>query len=300
MFEKQFVDWIAHRTPPSKETLIAVGDDACLIAGTNDGTVVTTDTLCDQVHFDTETHSLSRIGRKCLAVSISDVLAMGAKPAQALLTFFFPKSWSLDQAQEIYLGVEALANAHGISIVGGDTNRYEGPLIVGSTVLGHVTPSKCWRIDGAKTGDVILVTGDFGGSILGKHLDFAPRTTWVQIVAQDYSVHAATDITDSLSLDLDYLLRQSQRGAEIYAEKIPISSAAQTLSKQTSKSPLEHALTDGEDFELSLCVSNETANQLVEKFSEVVTPIGVVTQSMGMVLFDGEDKTVLKPDGFVH
>lgn len=300
MFEKQFIEWISNRSATSKETLIAVGDDACLLAVSDIETVVTTDTLCDQVHFDINQHSLHRIGRKCLAVSVSDVLAMGAQPTQALLTFFFPKSLSLEDAQEIYCGAESLALTHDVQIVGGDTNRYEGPLIVGSTLFGKVSKSRCWRIDGAQIGDSILVTGELGGSIQGKHLDFVPRTDWVQDVSKNFSIHAATDISDSLSLDLDYLLKQSQKGGEIIADRIPVSAAAHRLSKQTSKSPLEHALGDGEDFELLFCVSKETAEAITHTYPNELTEIGYVTDQPGLVLVDGTQRRALKPSGYIH
>lgn len=300
MFEKEFVDWIASRTSQSENTLISVGDDACLLGPNNQGTVVTTDTLCDQVHFDTNIHSLDRIGRKSLAVSISDVLAMGANPQHALLTFFLPKSMTLEQAQDLFLGAEKLAKAHGVEIVGGDTNRYAGPLIVGSTVLGQVVPEKTWRVDNAQTGDSILVTGTLGGSILGKHLDFEPRTQWVQTVAANFEIHAATDVTDSLSLDLDYLTRKGQKGAEIYADQIPVAEDATKLSKESGRSPLDHALTDGEDFELLLCVSDSTATQLEKQFGDIVTQIGKIVSEPGLTLVDKDTRSVLEPRGYVH
>lgn len=300
MFEKELVDWIAGRTSNSKSTLIAIGDDACLLGPNDRGTVVTTDTLCDQVHFDATKHSLHRIGRKSVAISISDVLAMGAKPEQALLTFFLPKSLTMEQAQELFLGAESLASAQGVEIVGGDTNRYDGPLIVGSTLLGRVEPSKAWRIDGAQSDDAILVTGKLGGSILGKHLDFEPRSKWVQEVAAEHEIHAATDITDSLSLDLDYLLQKSNKGAEIHADQIPIAEDAITLSSQSGKSALEHALTDGEDFELVLCVSESIADELRCKFGDVVTRIGTVVSQSGLTLIDGDSRRTLQPKGYVH
>ena len=170
----------------------------------------------------------------------------------------------------------------------------------GSTLLGRVAPLKTWRIDGAQTGDAILVTGELGGSILGKHLDFKPRTRWVQTVAESFEIHAATDISDSLSIDLDYLARQSQQGAEIFADQIPISSDAHLLSQQSGRSPLEHALTDGEDFELLLCVSDSTASDLIQQFGDVLTRIGTVINQPGLMLVDGETRNVLQPEGYVH
>jgi thiamine-monophosphate kinase len=299
-FEKQFVDWISGRAHVSDTTLIGVGDDACLLASSKLATVVTTDTLCDQVHFDLSQHSLERIGHKSLAVSISDVLAMGAKPIHAVLTFFLPKTLTLEEAKELFLGAERLAKSQGIEIAGGDTNRYDGPLIVGSTVLGQVRPERAWKIGSAQANDTILVTGEFGGSILGKHLDFVPRTDWVQIISKEFDIHSATDVTDSLSLDLGYLLEQSQLGAELVSESIPIAEAAHQRAAETGGCPLDHALTDGEDFELILCVSQQTATQMLQKHAGELTEIGRVVDQPGLILVTDGQKKRYEPGGYVH
>ena len=280
--------------------MIAVGDDACLLSTSEAATVVTTDTLCDQVHFDTTRHALERIGHKCLAISISDVLAMGALPTQALLTFFLPKTFTFEQAQQIFLGAESLAKRHHIEIVGGDTNRFDGPLIVGSTVLGRVAPDQVWGISSAKVGDMLLVTGDFGGSILGKHMDFEPRTAWIQEVAHEFRINAATDVSDSLSLDLAYMMTQSKLGAELNAEAIPIAKAAKELALQSGRRPLDHALTDGEDFELLLSMDPTNAADLLKQYPEMVTAIGQVVSTPGLTLISGKQRTPLKPSGYIH
>ena len=300
MFEKEFVSWIESRNRARASVLVDVGDDACVIAPHEFASVVTTDSLCDRVHFDTREHSLERIGRKSLAVSISDILAMGARPAQAVLTFFLPRSFTLSDAQQVYLGAEEVAAANGVAITGGDTNRYDGPLIVGSTLIGYVSPERIWKIDGAKIGDSILVTGSLGGSILGRHLDFQPRTEWVQKIADKYTINAATDITDSFSLDLSYLLQQSRVGGMIDRQAVPISDAAAELSRSTERSAFERGMTDGEDFELLLVTSADIADEILTSESDVVIRVGTVVEETGLWLVDNGEKTRFEPKGYVH
>ncbi len=303
MFEKEFTNWIASRVEATSQVPINVGDDACVFLATDYDHVVTTDTLCDQVHFDTSLHSLDLIGRKSLAVSISDILAMGAQPKFALLTFFLPKSMNLEQAKQLFQGVERLATQHGISIIGGDTNRYDGPLIAGSTLIGWARKDKTWALSKAQVGDKILVTGSFGGSILGKHMSFEPRTSWVQEVASRFQVNAATDVTDSLSLDLTYLLEQSKVGAEIDAAAIPVSECAHKLAAEKGRDPLELALTDGEDFELVLTLGPDEAARLLTEFPDVITEIGIVTESKEIVLLNRtkeKKQERLIPSGYIH
>ena len=300
MFEKEFVSWIESRNQARASVLVDVGDDACVLASNELATVVTTDTLCDRVHFDSREHSLERIGRKSLAVSISDILAMGARPAQAVLTFFLPRSFTLSDAQQVYIGAEEVAAASGVTITGGDTNCYDGPLIVGSALIGYVAPDRIWKIDGAKVGDSILVTGSLGGSILGRHLDFQPRTEWVQEIARLYTINGATDITDSFSLDLSYLLQQSRVGGMLDRQAVPISDAAIELSRSSHRAAFEHGMTDGEDFELLLVAAADVADEILATESDVVTRVGTIVEEVGLWLVDNGEKTQVEPKGYVH
>lgn len=300
MFEKEFIDWVAARNKRSPGTLIGVGDDACLLAASRDSLVMTTDTLCDQVHFDCLRHSLTRIGRKCLAVNVSDILAMGARPAQALLTFVLPRDMTLDQAKEIYLGAEEIAAAHRVDIVGGDTNRHDGPLMVSASLVGYVDPQRVWRIDHAQVGDDLVVTGSLGGSILGKHLDFEPPTGWVQSIAKQVTIHAATDISDSLSMDVAYMARKSGVGIWLDGDKIPVSEAAVRLARESGRTPLDHALSDGEDFELLLSVEPAVTDQILALHPDSITRIGRVIPAPDLqIQVDGETM-IFEPKGYEH
>src|SRR5262249_21538661 len=148
----------------------------------------------------------------------------------------------------LYRGLRHVADAFDTVIVGGDTNSWGGPLVISVTLLGEATERGPVRRAGAKPGDWLLVTGPLGGSILGKHLDFTPRVREALQLHQFADLHAMIDISDGLAADVDHLCSESRCGAVLRAEAIPISEAARSI--HDGRSPLDHALSDGEDFEL--------------------------------------------------
>ena len=267
--EKEFIRWLRQRTNgPSQKVQIAIGDDAAVFTPAPDPLVVASDSIADGTHFDTQIHSLRQIGRKAVAVNLSDIAAMGAKPLYATLSFFLPKTFTVKQAQELFIGAADLAEAYGTQVIGGDTNSWHGKLVVGATLIGQVEHTP-WQMSGAVPGDAIVVTGEFGGSILGHHIDFEPKCQLAAQFASQYSINGATDVTDSLSYDLDQMCLLSGCGAEIELEKIPVSAAANELARSNpEKTELEHALYDGEDFELILAVPPGVVDEMMddEKF----------------------------------
>jgi len=149
-----------------------------------------------------------------------------------------------------------------------------------------------------------LVSGDLGGSLLGKHLDFTPRCQLAAEIASRYPIHAATDISDSLSIDLNEIALQSNLGITIHADSIPIAAAAEQRASQSGRTPLEHALYDGEDFELLLTVSSETAKEMLrdKTLSTPLTEIGYVRAESGELLITRGNKAPesLPVKGFEH
>ena len=269
--------------------------------------VVATDSIADGTHFQLPTHSLAQVGHKAIAVNLSDFAAMGAKPVAATLNFTCPKSFGLVELKELFTGIANTAEQFGVQIIGGDTNRWDGRLVVGVTVFGSKYPGTTddfWRMSGAKAKDAILVTGALGGSIAGKHIDFQPRLNVSKYLIENYKVNAATDITDSLSIDLAAVALKSNCGFELMGKRIPISEDATSLARESGKTPLEHALYDGEDFELILCVDEAEAGRiLADKNCECTfTKIGMMNSSGKFTITnaDGGGTTELKVEGFIH
>jgi thiamine-monophosphate kinase len=244
-----------------------------------------------------------RAGRKAMAANLSDIAAMAGLPQAAVVSVALPKPESGDRrrfAEELYLGLRDAADPFGVSIVGGDTNSWMGPLVVSVTVLGEVQGRGAVTRAGAKEGDWIFVTGPLGGSILGHHLDFTPRISEARALHAAVELHAMCDISDGLAADLHHILEESHCGAVLVAEAIPVTSAAWELSTSTGKSPLQHALGDGEDFELVFTVSPlDGARLLRDPPVAGLVRIGSCVES-GFWLETAGSRQPLVPTGWVH
>ena len=233
--------------------LIGPGDDAALLdwsGGAN--CIATTDMLLEGSCFILAEAGPRRVGRKAMAVNLSDIAAMAGRPIAALVSVGLPRHGGRALAEELYQGMREVADAFDTAIVGGDTNSWDGPLVVNVTLLGEATPRGVVRRNGARPGDWLMVTGPLGGSILGKHLDFTPRVREALQLHEAAPLHAMIDVSDGLAADVNHICEESGCGAVLFAEAIPITDAARAMND--GRSPLEHALGDGEDFELAFAV----------------------------------------------
>jgi thiamine-monophosphate kinase len=216
-----------------------------------------------------------------------------------------PRSGGEALAKELYEGLLPLAAEFNCPIAGGDTNSWDGPLVISVTAFGEVPPERRWRRSGAQPGDAILVTGSLGGSILGKQFNFSPRVNEALWLAEHVPVHAAMDISDGLLLDLSRLCEASACGGALDLASIPIAPAAIELARKNSdgQSPLDHALSDGEDFELLLAVPAEIAAQLLaeQPLDVPLTQIGHCIEQPGLFAAEpGEPLRPLTPRGYEH
>ncbi|MDR2706666.1 MAG: thiamine-phosphate kinase [Planctomycetaceae bacterium] len=276
-----------------------LGDDAAVLGDT----IITVDMLTEGVDFLLGQVDPTWIGRKALAVNLSDIAAMGGIPTSIVVAVALPKSSGVELAEQLYDGMEPLIQKYSLTLAGGDTNTWNGGLVISITVLGRVTPHGVLRRNGGKSGDRILVTGMLGGSILGRQFLFEPRIFESLYLNEHFDIHAAIDISDGFSLDLHRLLVESGFGARLYEKSIPISAAAVQLSRQTGRTPLEHALSDGEDFELLLAVPPEEAEKLLaqqplrNRFNVTLYSVAELTPELGLRFSDGTD---LLPQGFEH
>src|SRR5206468_7502412 len=154
--------------PPSNETVgRIVNPSACSAKATTDGMTIRPTGTRDA--------TASRIGRKAMAVNLSDIAAMAGRPLTALVGVALPRSRGFEFARELHEGLQSLADEFGVAIIGGDTNTWDGPLVVSVTIIGEATERVPVCRSRAKPGDWLFVTGTLGGSILGKHLTFTPR-----------------------------------------------------------------------------------------------------------------------------
>ncbi len=294
---------------PTNETVVAgVGDDcAVLDFGLAEKLFLfKTDAVVEGVHFTSETPP-EKIGRKALARCLSDIAAMAGTPSAALVTIGLPKKFDAEFIEKIYDGLNALAKKNGVAIVGGETTTNPGGLFISIALLGTVERGKQILRSGAKTGDAIFVTGELGGSLSGKHLDFEPRLAEARWLAEHFSIHAMADLSDGLAGDLRHILTASGGGAELLKPAIPISRAAKLQSRAASsaKPAFVAALTDGEDFELLLTVASKDAVKLAdawkEKFPKIkLSCIGKIVAGEGITIRDRTGSQKLNAHGYVH
>lgn len=300
--EKELIAWLGERYGNTRFARIGIGDDCAVLHPTPGETVLTCDTICEGVHFQASTMSPEQIGRKAIAVNLSDLAAMGAEARTILVSLSIPRRSSLECVKKLFQGMEPLAHKYGIEIVGGDTTIWDGDLVVSVTAVGLAPESGAWTMDGARPGDQILVTGEFGGSILNQHWAFEPRLDFANHWrGKQHSIQACTDASDSLGIDLANLAAASSVGIELDADTIPISSDAFELARSTGKTAMEHALTDGEDFQLILAVAPESAPSMIANDGGVaLTQIGTFTIDEGFVLIQDGRKQNYRPSGYEH
>ncbi len=303
--ESEFVAWLRQKAKSHPQVALGIGDDAAVLSLTSSQCVVTSDMLMDGVDFVMSQCDPRRVGRKVLAVNLSDLAAMAAKPVAALVSIAVPATGSIDVLKAIYEGLLELAAEYDVALAGGDTNSWPHPLAISITAIGEPTARGVLTRSGARAGDAILATGEFGGSILGRHFEFTPRVREALKLHERYDLHAGIDVSDGLSLDLSRLARESSCGAIIDAPRVPISAAAVRLAEQHPDrgSPLEHALSDGEDFELILAVSAETADRIVadDTIGMALTRIGEFVAEPGLWLRDGAGQCQpFAPRGYEH
>jgi len=326
--ESDFIAWLRERVPPHPQLLLGPGDDAAILrlagsqgtvpfSGVFEGKgdsppcaapdcVVTVDLLTEGIDFRLSEVSARRVGRKALAVSLSDLAAIVARPVGMVVAVALPRHGGGQLAVELFEGLAELAAKYNVAVAGGDTNSWDGPLVISVTAIGQTTSAGPLKRSGAKPGDRILVTGAFGGSILGKHLDFEPRVNEALVLADICLLHAGIDASDGLSLDLSRIAAESKCGAAIELNRVPIAPAAYDLARQQSdgRTPLEHALSDGEDFELILAVEPVAAARLIadQPLAPVMlTDIGEFVAEPGLwqIAADGA-RSPLSPRGWQH
>ena len=297
--EFEYIHWLRRKTPGDPRVLLGPGDDCALLAGSEIPWLITTDMLLEGSHFCLAEAGPRRVGHKAMAVNLSDIAAMAGRPVAAVVSVGLPRHNANQIAEGLYEGMRALADAFDTALVGGDTNTWDGGLVVSVTLLGQPTPPGPVRRAGAQPGDWLLVTGPLGGSLLGKHLDFMPRVREANLLQQSASLHAMIDISDGLAADAHHICEESNCGAVLRAEAIPIHASVRQM--QDGRTPLEHALSDGEDFELAFAVSPADGRCLIQ-----TQPIpGITLVHVGEFLADKQylleekgKRRPLEPKGF--
>ena len=259
---------------------VGVGDDAAVLCGGKDWRLlVTTDMLVDGVHFVGRVTPPQLIGRKALAVSLSDIAAMGGVPWAAIVAAGIPRGYSVHALDALYRGLRQLARQFNVQLIGGDTVRAK-VLTLTVTLTGWVEPGNVVLRRGARVGDDVWVTGRLGGAVrTGRHLRFTPRVAAARHLVARYHPTAMMDLSDGLASDLRQLARASRVGFRIDAMHLPRAVGAR----------VGNALCDGEDFELVWTLAPSAGRRLAraQDLGVRATRIGMVTRAReGLVLVE--------------
>jgi thiamine-monophosphate kinase len=291
--EFDLIDWIRAQQTTSDLVKLAAGDDLAILNWKpNDLLLVGCDQVLDGVHFDSSHHPPRAIGRKAMNRNLSDCAAMACLPAAALVSVALPKGRDIDYAKELYLGIKEAADKFNCPIVGGETGTWDGRLAVTVTILGRADGMMPTPRDEAQPNQFIYVTGPLGGSLLGRHMTFEPRIELARQLAKNRrDVTSMIDLSDGLSRDLHQICAASGVGAWIDATAIPVHDDAIEM-RRDGRSPLEHALHDGEDYELLLTSPNPDLRHAIL--------IGATTAESGVWLVTDGKRTPLEPKGWEH
>lgn len=272
------------------------GDDAAVIKWTKGKYLLfTCDMLVEDVHFRLTKARPSQIGHKAMARNISDIAAMGGVPRYAVVSIGFDPNLPVSVADGIVKGILDLARRFNINIVGGDVSRSD-KIVIDVSVVGEVEKRNLTLRSGAKSGDLIFVTGSIGGSGKGKHLNFIPRIEEARSLVKGFRVNSMIDLSDGLLLDLRRVLDASRVGARIYEKLIPLTKKAGSFEK---------CVTDGEDFELLFTMSPREALKRPPAKMKLKTPVSligrIIDKRNGLTLVDknGIEKPITAK-GFLH
>lgn len=313
-------------------SITGIGDDAAVFhTAAGKQSVITTDLLIEDVDFRRTTIPPYLLGHKALAVSLSDIAAMGARPRWSLISIGIPADvWQTDFVERLYSGWFELANRYDVHLIGGDTSRTEEKIVIDSIVLGECAANNAVKRSGAQPGDQIFVTGSLGAAAAGlrlvergahlaeKNLDDddsqkldhvllrqlrpEPRTGWGIIIGEERLATSMIDISDGLSSDLNHLCEASGVGALIDSSLLPIDRQVVELCGRRALDPLQLALHGGEDFELLFTVSPNDVNRLPRRVDGTqLTRIGEIRiKGEGVRISEGPRTWDLNPGGWRH
>jgi thiamine-monophosphate kinase len=308
MNEFDLIQQLTRSLPANESVVVGPGDDCAVLDLKLPGQwlLFKTDAVVQGVHFTLETPP-EKIGRKALARCLSDIAAMAGTPGSALVTIGLPREFDPAFVEKIYSGMNELARQHQVAIVGGETTTNPGGIFISVALLGTVPRDKCILRSGAKPGDAIFVTGELGGSLAGKHLDFEPRLAEARWLAEHFSIHAMIDLSDGLAGDLRHIVKAGKVGAELLGTSIPTSRGARLTAKSntSAKPALLAALTDGEDFELLFTVASRDAVPLLDAWKKEfpklkLACIGKITAGEGISIVTPQGVRPLNVHGYEH
>ena len=333
MNEFDFIEQLRAKAGDSNtpELSLGIGDDAAIIKQfSGRDTLVTSDLLVEDIDFRRDSSPPHLLGHKALAVSLSDIAAMGGRPRWAVLSLGVPEDiWNSDFVTQFYEGLFGLARRYDVQLIGGDLSRTTGKIIIDSTVIGECASGQAVLRKGAQVGDQLFVTGSLGGSaaalrllerglhlkqnqmndeaesieqLLLCHLRPEPRVGWGLVLGEEGLASAMIDISDGLSSDIHHLCDESRVGALVESARIPRNEHVTALCGRRALDPLMLALHGGEDFELLFTVRPGDVARLPSRVDGVpISYVGDIVEESGKIQIIEKDRIWnLEPGGFEH
>jgi thiamine-monophosphate kinase len=266
-------------------SLKGIGDDAAILSAGDDALVVSTDMLLEGVHFDLSYMPLKHLGYKAVAVNVSDIAAMNARPEQIVISLGISNRFSLEAVDALYEGIRAACDNYNVDLVGGDTSSSIAGLIISITAIGRTSKDKVVQRSGAKTNDIICVTGDLGAAyvglqvlerekqvfltnpemqpdlekyeyLVGRQLKPEARMDIIYDLAERNCVPTSMiDISDGLASELLHLSKNSMLGVKIFEDKVPIDHTTFETAIEFKIDPITCVLNGGEDYELLFTIA---------------------------------------------
>lgn len=296
-----------------KSILKGIGDDCAVLELGGKLFVITTDTLVENDHFSLKWFTPKQVGMKSIEINASDIGSMGGKPKYALVSLVLTKETPVEFVDELYKGMRLSAKKYGIEIIGGNMTHGR-ELVIDIDMIGEVKKENLCLRSNAKPGDFILVTGDVGASTAALHLFIKnkinqknknkfkkiieahtePKAKFEKVKKFVKKINAMIDVSDGIASDITRICEQSNLGAVIYADNIPIRDETRKAAKLLKENALDYALYGGEDFELIFTVSEKNLKN-VKGFL-----IGEITKKKGVRLYQkGKEKLITK-HGYDH
>lgn len=315
MNEFELINLLTEGAPRKDHDLVAgVGDDCAVIDAGDRNWLVTTDALVEGVHFSLAFSNAYDLGRRIMAVNISDIAAMGGRPRFFTVALGVPGGMDDDRLRTLYDGMYSAADEYKTLLIGGDTVASD-QLIASVTVIGEADKKNTILRSGARPGDMLYVTGDLGKGALGleclkagnvsdEAMPFVewyraprPRIAEGQMLAATGFVTAMIDISDGLMADVDHLAQASQTGYEIHVERVPRAQGMEGVAQALKLDPIQLMLGGGDDYELAFTVSKDHEKEFDKWISDGGSETDTVITKVGRMTADKQRRVALQSDG---
>jgi len=289
-----------------KSSVKGVGDDAAVLDFDGKKVLVSTDMLLEGIHFDLAYTPLKHLGYKAIQVNLSDIYAMNGIASQVTVSIGISSKFPLEAVEELYEGIYLACEKYNVDLVGGDTSSSKQGLVISVTAIGYADEKDIVYRNGAEEGDLICVSGDLGGAYTGLQLLEREKLIYLEnpniqpdLEGKDYIVErqlkpearrdvvellrdievkptAMIDVSDGLASELLHICKQSNKGCNLYEEKIPLDPMTFETAREFNLDPTVCALSGGEDYELLFTVKQADYDKI--KFKMDITIIGYITE----------------------